>query len=61
MKQNLFVLLASNMIKIEINKTIENVVFSMVWKNPSTGAPVMSIYDDTNWVNIEKFTYVHID
>ena len=43
-----FVLLASNIIKINIYTTIDNVVFSMVWKYFPTGEPVMAIYDDAN-------------
>ena len=47
-KQVLFLLIASNMIKIEIDTTIYNFTFSMVWKHLPTGALVMAIYDDAN-------------
>ena len=47
-KQVLFLLIASNMIKIEIDTTIYNFTFSMVWKHLPTGALVVAIYDDAN-------------
>ena len=48
------------MIQININTTIDHVVFSMVSKHSPTGAPVIAIYDDKNWVNIETFPFVNI-
>ena len=60
-KHIFFVLLASNIIKINIYTTIDNVVFSMGMKHYPTGALFMAIYDDSNWVNIETIPYRNIE